>query len=96
MQIFHRFSRSGTFHTNVFVQSGTPFQFQKHISDRAPSLHGNYSASSLLRAHPTPDSSRQRVMDFPSAFFFRRPDRVSRVLDLSFGARDPLSPRRAR
>ncbi len=52
----------------------------QHDNSRAPSLHGRYSASSLLWTPPTPDQPAHRVMDSPAASGLRTPvDRVSQV-----------------
>ena len=54
-----------------FFRSGTNVQAdllsfcQNHISGQAPLLHGNYPASSLLWACPTPEQDRPRVIDSP-------------------------------
>ena len=42
----------------VSPRSGPPFLLHKHVSGRAPSLHGHYPASSLRCAPPTPDQGR--------------------------------------
>lgn len=52
----------------------------QHDNSRAPSLHGHYSASSLLWTPPTPNVSAHRVMDSPTASGLQTPTRwVSQV-----------------
>jgi hypothetical protein len=77
--------------------SGPPFLLQKHVPGRVPSLHGSYSASTLLRTPQTPDRSRAKGYVFP--FAVASADalcRVSQVPIRSFDTRRPLSPRKAR
>ena len=74
--------------------------FARRVLGRAPSLHGHYPASSLLRAPPTPDRAVARL--WVPALVDASPkcesplERVSQVPDDSVGIRRPLSPRRAR
>ena len=73
--------------------------FARHVLGRAPWLRGHYSASLLLRAHPTP--ARAGVRLWVPALRWRSSgepplERVSQVPDDSVGIRRPLSPRRAR
>ena len=75
--------------------------FARRVLGRAPSLHGHYPASSLLRAPPTPDRAVARLW-VPLRLVDASPkcesplERVSQVPDDSVGIRRPLSPRRAR
>jgi hypothetical protein len=68
----------------------------KHASSKAPSLHQHYLASSLLWAFPTPAQYHPVVMSSSRLFPLSLcPGGSPRFLDCSFGARRPLSPRRA-
>ena len=50
-----------------------PLKRTQHDNSRAPSLHGRYSASSLLWTPPTPDKPAHRVMDSPATSGLRTP-----------------------
>jgi hypothetical protein len=73
----------------------------KLVFSKAPSLHGHYPASPLLWASPTPAQVRLPVMSSlgrlaPGWVSQACPEQSEGFLDCSFGARRPLSPRRAR
>jgi len=73
--------------------------FARRVLGRAPWLHGHCSASSLLRAHPTPaGAGAQLWVPAPRWLSYRESphQRASQVPDDSVGIRYPLSPRRAR
>ena len=73
--IIHRFFRSCV-ETQTVVHSYR----RRHVSSKAPSLHGNYPASSLLWASPTPDQGRTRGYSFPQGVVGEStPCRVSQV-----------------
>ncbi len=63
----------------------------QHNNSRAPSLHGRYSASSLLWAPPIPANPANRVIDSPAASGLQTPDRRTSQVPRPF-LRCPLPP----
>lgn len=89
-RIIHRIVRSG-----IFIQAVHSSSYENKVYGRAPSLHGRYPASSLLRAPPTPDRGRLLVMHSQQPLNQHDPPpRVSQVPCCSVDARCLLSPRR--
>lgn len=80
--------RSGRFRQAALLSSDSAFFC------RAPSLHGRYPASSLLRAHPSP-SGPLTVIDSRFALVLHHPGGFPRFLDRSVLARCPQPPRRS-
>ena len=75
----------------LYVQVDYPSFRHQHDSANAPSLHGNYPASALLWASPTPDQDRTEGYAFPSGVVGHPTScRVSQVPRLIF--RHALSP----
>ena len=84
------------FRSGVFCSSGPPFLSRLHAPGRAPWLHGNYPASRLLSAPPTPGGTATALMVSRRALGSTRTAGSPRFLGQSFGARWPQSPRQAR
>jgi hypothetical protein len=78
------------------VGRGAPKRFslliEVHVGSRAPSLHQNYPASSLLWTHPNPCRPTRRLLIPPASQVTNPADRASQVPTPSLITRHPIDP----